>query len=240
MSYIDLHAHVLPGTDDGAETLEESLSMLRMASAHGTKTLAVTPHGAGLTRVRYLEKFENLQSVVSQANIPITLVPGMELMADGSFFDRLKSGDVLPIGDGGFILMEFDPLDPPEWCMKAIQAVKSFGYKPLIAHPERYVILQNEPWRAELWAELGAAMQITRSGIFGVFGHKAAETARSLLARGVVSCVASDGHGTSHRRPILDDVNAWLTERFGAARAAEWLCEAPQKILGCAEQKERV
>ena len=56
MSYIDLHAHVLPGVDDGAETLEASLMMLRMASEHGTKALAVTPHGAGVTKTQYLEK----------------------------------------------------------------------------------------------------------------------------------------------------------------------------------------
>lgn len=232
MNFIDLHAHVLPGADDGAETLEEALSMLRAASAHDTGILAVTPHGAGLTCARYREKFEKLQTTAAQERIPVTLVQGMEFMADSTLFERLKSGDIQPLGSGNFVLIEFDPLDPPTWCMKAVQTIKSYGCVPLIAHPERYVTLQNEPWRAELWAEQGAALQITRSGIFGAFGRRAAETARILLERGVVSCVASDGHGTSHRRPILDDVNAWLTERFGAACAAEWLYEAPRKILG--------
>ena len=235
MSFIDLHAHVLSDTDDGAETFEEALAMLRTASAHGTGVVAVTPHGAGLTRAQYREKFEYLQTTAAQKRIPVTLVPGMEFMADGTLFERLKSGDIQPIGSGNFVLVEFDPLDPPTWCMKAVQTIQSFGYVPLIAHPERYEILQNEPWRAELWAERGAALQVTRSGIFGSFGRRAAETARILLERGVVSCVASDGHGLSNRRPILDDVNVWLTERFGAARAAEWLYEAPRRILGTAK-----
>lgn len=231
MSYIDLHAHVLPGVDDGAETLEASLMMLRMASEHGTKALAVTPHGAGVTKTQYLGKFEHLKAAAARESLPVKLFFGMEMMADGTLFDRLQNGDVQPLGESRFLLVEFDPLDPPEWCMAAIGHIRNCGYTPLIAHPERYVVLQNEPWRAELWTEQGAALQVTRSGIFGAFGQKAAETARVLLRRKLVFCVASDGHGVSHRRPVLEDVNAWLTERFGGAYAARLLYENPHKLL---------
>ena len=98
MSYIDLHAHVLPGVDDGAETLEASLMMLRMASEHGTKALAVTPHGAGVTKTQYLGKF-----------------------------DRLQSGDVQPLGESRFLLVEFDPFDSPEWCAAATEHIRNTG-----------------------------------------------------------------------------------------------------------------
>lgn len=111
---------------------------------------------------------------------------------------------------------------------------------PLIAHPERYVILQNEPWRAELWTERGAALQVTRSGVFGAFGRRAAETARVLLEHDLAFCVASDGHGTAYRRPILEDVNAWLTEHFGAAYAERMLHENPRRILSGEAGKERI
>ena len=99
MSYIDLHAHVLPGVDDGAETLEASLMMLRMASEHGTKALAVTPHGAWVTKTRYLGKFERLKAAAARESLPVKLFFGMEMMADGTLFDRLQSGDVLYTGD---------------------------------------------------------------------------------------------------------------------------------------------
>ena len=143
MSYIDLHAHVLPGVDDGAETLEESLVMLRMASEHGTKALAVTPHGAGVTKTQYLGKFERLKAAAARESLPVKLFFGMEMMADGTLFDRLQIGDVQPLGESRFLLVEFDPLDPPEWCAAAIGHIRKYGYVPLIAHPERYVILQN-------------------------------------------------------------------------------------------------
>ena len=240
MSYIDLHAHVLPGVDDGAETLEESLLMLRMAAEHGTKALAITPHGAGVTKAQYLEKFGQLKTAAARENLPVKLFCGMEMMVDGSLLERLRNDDVQPLGESRFLLVEFDPLDPPEWCMAAIGHIRKCGYVPLIAHPERYVILQNEPWRAELWTEQGAALQVTRSGIFGAFGHRAAETARVLLERDLVFCAASDGHGTAHRRPILEDVNAWLTERFDAAYAARLLYENPRRILCGEAGKERI
>lgn len=155
MSYIDLHAHVLPGVDDGAETLEASLMMLRMASEHGTKALAVTPHGAGVTKTQYLGKFEHLKAAAARESLPVKLFFGMEMMADGTLFDRLQSGDVQPLGESRFLLVEFDPLDSSEWCAAATEHIRKYGYVPLIAHPERYVILQNEPWRAELWTERG-------------------------------------------------------------------------------------
>ena len=162
MSYIDLHAHVLPGVDDGAETLEASLMMLRMASEHGTKALAVTPHGAGVTKTQYLGKFERLKAAAARESLPVKLFFGMEMMADGTLFDRLQSGDMQPLGESRFLLVEFDPLDSSEWCAAATEHIRKYGYVPLIAHPERYVILQNEPWRAELWTERGAALQVTR------------------------------------------------------------------------------
>lgn len=99
MSYIDLHAHVLPGVDDGAETLEASLMMLRMASEHGTKALAVTPHGAGVTKTQYLGKFERLKAAAARESLTVKLFFGMEMMADGTLFDRLQSGDVQPLGE---------------------------------------------------------------------------------------------------------------------------------------------
>ena len=77
MSYIDLHAHVLPGVDDGAETLEASLMMLRMASEHGTKALAVTPHGAGVTKTQYLGKFERLKAAAARESLPVKLFFGI-------------------------------------------------------------------------------------------------------------------------------------------------------------------
>lgn len=240
MSYIDLHAHVLPGVDDGAETLEASLMMLRMASEHGTKALAVTPHGAGVTKTQYLGKFECLKAAAARESLPVKLFFGMEMMADGTLFDRLQSGDVQPLGESRFLLVEFDPLDLPEWCAAATAHIRKYGYVPLIAHPERYVILQNEPWRAELWTERGAALQVTRSGIFGAFGRRAAETARVLLERDLAFCVASDGHGAAYRRPILEDVNAWLTEHFGAAYAERMLHENPRRILSGEAGKERI
>ena len=104
MSYIDLHAHVLPGVDDGAETLEASLMMLRMASEHGTKALAVTPHGAGVTKTQYLGKFERLKAAAARESLPVKLFFGMEMMADGTLFDRLQSGDVQPLGESRFLL----------------------------------------------------------------------------------------------------------------------------------------
>ena len=198
MSYIDLHAHVLPGVDDGAETLEASLMMLRMASEHGTKALAVTPHGAGVTKTQYLGKFERLKAAAARESLPVKLFFGMEMMADGTLFDRLQSGDVQPLGESRFLLVEFDPLDSSEWCAAA------------------------------------------RSGIFGAFGRRAAETARVLLERDLAFCVASDGHGTAYRRPILEDVNAWLTEHFSAAYAERMLHENPRRILSGEAGKERI
>ena len=117
-----------------------------MASEHrGTKAPAVTPHGAGVAQTQYLGKFERLKAAAARESLTVKLFFGMEMMADGTLFDRLQSGDVQPLGESRFLLVEFDPLDSSEWCAAATEHIRKYGYVPLIAHPERYVISQNEP-----------------------------------------------------------------------------------------------
>ena len=167
----------------------------------------------------------------------------MEMMADGTLFDRLQSGDVQPLGESRFLLVEFDPLDSSEWCAAATEHIRKIAVCwPLIADTRSGI--SQFCLKANLGARscdrAGAVLQVTRSGIFGAFGRRAAETARVLLERDLAFCVASDGHGTVYRRPILEDVNAWLAEHFGAAYAERMLHENPRRILSGEAGKERI
>ena len=237
----DMHCHILPGVDDGARDLDESLRMLEAAKAAGVTSIVCTPH----CRDPYFDynamwdAFELLRAHAD--GFPLSMgfeVNHAKLMDLGLAWVSRLAFD----GSDEFLLelstragkLEFQQYE------RTIFELQGMGYTVIIAHPERYVILQNEPWRAELWTERGAVLQVTRSGIFGAFGRRAAETARVLLERDLAFCVASDGHGTVYRRPILEDVNAWLAEHFGAAYAERMLHENPRRILSGEAGKERI
>lgn len=141
----DWHSHILPGVDDGVQTMEESLAILQQYEVLGVKAVWLTPHimeDIPNTTMRLKERFAELQQAYPG---PVALHLAAENMLDHLFEERLESNDLLPIGDAGNrLLVETSYFNPPMNLYETLERIKSKGYYPVLAHPERYVYMAIE------------------------------------------------------------------------------------------------
>lgn len=229
---IDLHAHVLPGVDDGAATLEQSLEMLRDMSADGTRAVAATPHVRAdhPTTPETMERLvEELRAAARAARIAIDVLPGGEL--DLAFLRTLDKGALSRFGLGGnrrLLLLEFPyagwPLDLPDTLFQ----LRLRGFAALLAHPERNPEVQEAPERLRPLVEAGALVQLTAASVDGRLGRRAQACALALLDAGLAHVLASDAHAPTLRQAGLSDAVAAL----GDERLARWLADdVPAALL---------
>lgn len=227
---IDLHSHILPGMDDGARDTETALHMAVLAVRSGVGTMVVTPHcvSGGAEQVR--ERLTRLRAAVEATGIPLRLYSGMEIFGSPNTAALLRSGELLTIHGSRYPLIEFAFESDGEEETEILHRVLQAGYIPLVAHPERYRYIQEDPDLVNLWARMGCRFQINRGSLLGRFGTAAMETAWALTYRGFATVVASDAHSAVQRTPWMRDVREQLERRI-SPEAAWLLQENPRRIL---------
>jgi protein-tyrosine phosphatase len=233
---IDLHAHILPGLDDGPETIDASLAMARVATAAGTRAVATTCHINHLFGVQPADLEagrEALGARLEQEGIELELLPGGEIAPE-----RLPDLDDetlarIALGGSSTVLLEC-PFTPVGGTMDRMVAnLQGRGFGVLLAHPERSPTFQHDPSRLEALVERGAYAQVTTGSFAGEFGETARRTAVAMLERGIVHVLASDAHDAVHRPPDLHA--AGLDEA-----QTEWMAEAaPAAIVAGTALPER-
>jgi len=229
---IDIHSHILPGLDDGALSMSETLEMIEIARATGTTALVASPHAD--TEYTYEpERIEELLAEArAQAGPGIALVRGCDFHLMLSNIEAaLKSPSRYTIGGKCYLLMELsDMLIFPN--TGAIWTeLEAAGMRIILTHPERNPLLRQRLELIEEWVAQGRYMQVTAQSLLGVFGPKAYEFAVKLLDRGLVHFLASDGHNVKHRPPRLDQGFDWVAKKY-SPRLAHLLCvEHPRAVL---------
>lgn len=190
---IDIHSHILPGIDDGARTLEESVDMLREAAAAGVSILYATPHAR--RHVDWRAVHAAYQAVAREAlRLGIQLRLGTEILYD--LLIRL-SGDELPYycyQNSKTLLLEFHSQIIPHRWEHTLSALKQAGYQVIVAHPERYRFIQRKPGIAMEFGRYGALLQLDVESLAAKPWDGARRAARRLLGEGVASFIASDAH----------------------------------------------
>lgn len=233
---IDLHAHLLPGVDDGPGSRTEAVALGRAASAAGTRTAAATPHIDYLYDVvpaQLGERLRGLRAALEEAGVPLEVVSGGELAPER--VGELSGEDLAAIGLGGgpWILLECPlasgagPLSP------AVAHLQGLGFRVLLAHPERSPAVQRDQRELRRLVESGARCALTASAFVGRFGRPAQRLAERLLHEGLAHVLTSDAHDDRARSPDLRPGLAAATR--GVDRGdllARWLTEeAPAAIL---------
>lgn len=210
MMLCDLHTHILPGVDDGAQSLEQALEMLENAVASDVSTLVMTPHCnvpgvEGNYRSRLMEeRFAQVRQAAEK--LPIDIALGAEVRVTEELPALLQSERVYTLNGSRYLLTEF-PVDFPQAGFSdALKRILALGYIPLVAHPERYFAVWDRPGMVEAWLDMGCHIQITGGSIVGEYGKTVAAAARFLLKNDFVACVASDAHGIHRRSNFLLDV----------------------------------
>ena len=234
MKFCDLHTHVLPGVDDGAQTMEYALEMLCNAAASDVELLAVTPHCNRTSEMgNYLDeeltdRFLQLQQAAK--DIPVRMVLGAEVFADKLLPRLLQQKKIPTIHSSRYLLMEF-PMDAnPGYIQDMLQSILALGYIPLIAHPERYLSVCKMPQIVMPWLDMGCHLQLTGGSVVGEYGKTVQHTAAFLLQQDLVACIASDAHGLHHRSNFLLDVYDHLCLRYSKAYAQCLMYENPVRI----------
>lgn len=204
---IDIHCHIVPGIDDGSGNLGTSLKMLEIAEKSGLSTIITTPH---YIKNRFENSFksivqavEELNKEISKNNIQVQLLPGQEVMVDKYTLDLYKQGELGCLNNSQYMLIEF-PMDVlPEDALDIIYELKLLRIKPIIAHPERYMYLQEKLTGVNKFIEEKCLFQINAASITGLFGKKVSETAIKLIENGVCQFIASDAHSAGGRSPDI-------------------------------------
>ena len=228
---IDLHSHILPGLDDGARDMETALHMADIAVQSGVSAVVVTPHCVSDRVEQVRKRLADLQSAVRAEGIPIRLYSGMEIFGRPDTAALLRAGRLLTINGSRYPLIEFDFDTDGEEETAVLHSVIQAGYTPLVAHPERYRCIQEDPEQVNLWARMGCRFQVNRGSLLGRFGPEAREVAWALTGRGFATVVSSDAHSATRRTPWLRDVWEQLELRLSPA-AAMWLLEEnPRRII---------
>ncbi|MBQ9833166.1 MAG: hypothetical protein IJO48_05470 [Clostridia bacterium] len=234
---IDLHSHILPGADDGASSMDMALSMLEAAASCGVRKIAATVHCniPGRNSNYYTEalaqKFRLLQDNIKDAEIPIELLPGMEVFANSDVPELLKKGKLLTLNCTKYLLMEFGFNESVPFTFSIIQELISMGCVPVVAHPERYPFVQRDPNIVFEWMRIGACTQINKGSLLGRFGTSVGETAMQLLQHDMATIIASDAHDTHSRTTCMKDSYEYVQSIFGDDYAQVLFFENPRRII---------
>jgi len=230
---IDLHTHIVPGVDDGAQTLGESLAMARAALADGIRQVVATPHSpfAGMSRDEFGQRLESLRQALAGQGANLEVHPGAEVSLEPDTLRWLAEGLAWPIGTTRYVLVELPFFVLPPYAEDLIFRLQVEGYKPILAHPERNAPLAAKPERLQALVERGVLVQITTTSILGGFGAQAKSAAAAFLERGLVHVLASDAHSANHRPPLLTE-GARAAERIIGPEAWNLVNTNPAAILG--------
>jgi tyrosine-protein phosphatase YwqE len=194
---------LLPGVDDGVQTPEETLQILFLYEQLGVREVWLTPHimeEIPNTPVRLQERFQELQELY-HGNVQLYLAS--ENMLDSLFEERLESGNLLPIGkDGKHLLVETSYFNPPYGMSNILLRIKAHGYTPVLAHPERYVYMQQEDYRQLVG--MGVKLQLNITSLVGLYGPAAKHKAEWLLKEGAYTLTGTDTHRLSVFAEVIE------------------------------------
>lgn len=233
---VDIHCHILPSFDDGAENLEESLEMARMAYRSGVTDVAATSHfmgtmegleGLSLMRQRYTE----LMLEIKKADIPLRLHPGAEIFCTPQTPELARMGKLPTLGSGNYVLTEFYFDESFDFMDTMLTDIAAEGYRIVVAHPERYGVIQHNPELVQRWVRLGYVLQMNKGSVLGAFGSRAKHAANALLEMGLAHLFASDAHSYRSRTPHMGQIRQWAQEHCDEWYAQILLERNPRRIL---------
>lgn len=202
---VDMHSHVLPGIDDGAQTPEESIVLIKKMMELGITKIIATPH----VMIDYYrndhESINNaltiLKAELANQNIKIDISAAAEHYFDESFEKRIDEGKLLTM-PGNYVLFEISFISPPQNLLMIIQRMITLGYKPILAHPERYNYMDIDQLRRIRM--MGCNLQLNTISLTGYYGKTTRKMAEDLVDADMVDFISSDMHHPRHAQALED------------------------------------
>lgn len=220
---IDLHCHILPGIDDGAQNLEESIEMAEHAIKQGITHILCTPHHNNRRyynqKSKVMASVASLQKELTKRNLPLVLFEGQEIRITGDLIDEIQRDEILFTDrQRRYLLIEFPTLEIPLYAKKLFFELLKQGKTPVLVHPERYVYFRKDPNQLIPFLEMGCLAQLTAPSYVGRFGKEIQKTAKKMVKHHLVQMVASDAHSVTNRPFYLKECYEEITKDFGNER----------------------
>jgi len=217
---VDIHCHILPGIDDGAADLYDSLNMASLAAKSGVKAIVATPHcNVPESPPNYFdEHFRNLllktRKAIEKEGIPVKLLGGMEVFATYDLPDLIKDGKILTLNQSRYMLIEFGFYEEPEFAEIMVRRLKELKIIPVIAHPERYEFIKDDIEFAKQLKATGCIFQANKGSFLGRYGSSTEKCAFELINQGLIDVIASDAHNPDIRTPHMTSAYKKLSDKY--------------------------
>ncbi len=217
---IDIHSHILPGIDDGARTMEDSINMAKLAVSEGIHTIIATPHHMNgqyeNERVDILHRVDELNKHLKQENIDLHVLPGQENRIYGEMVEDYQNEKLLPLNRvSPYIFIEFPSSSVPRYADRLLYELQNEGLIPLIVHPERNAEIVERPDRLYNLVKNGAATQLTASSLTGYFGKNIQKFSQQLIEANLTHFIASDAHNIHNRSFKMEEAMDTLEKKYG-------------------------
>jgi tyrosine-protein phosphatase YwqE len=206
--FVDIHNHILPGIDDGANSVAESLELIQAFGDLGIQKFIATPHilqplypNTPETIKRAHQKL--LEALMDENRTNVSIEPAAEHMIDEGFEDLLEKGDYMPI-KGSYLLVEMSYLQPSLYFDEAIIEITKKGLTPILAHPERYLYLHQTPKKYQEYKSKGILFQMNMLSLGEYYGKDVKRMGQKLLQEGMIDFIASDMHNMRHMNALRE------------------------------------
>ena len=198
---VDIHSHLIPGIDDGSQTMDQTIAMLAKFQSLGYKKVITTPHVMSdsfpNTSENILAGLEDVRSEIKKVGLTIEIEAAAEYYFDETFVAKIKAKDLLTFGDN-YVLLEFAFHSPPQYIDQMFFELQSRGYRPVVAHFERYMYYLGKIDRAIEWRQKGINIQININSLSGHYGPDIKKQAERLIDAGEFDFIGTDCHRIEH------------------------------------------
>lgn len=241
--YIDIHSHILPAIDDGAENMEQTIRMIKIAYQEGIRTIIATPHyyqGRSMTsKQSMVDSLNQVKAFILASKeeetkenlLTMKLELGCEIYYSHDCVNLLKEGQIPTLAGSRYVLVEFSPLVEGRYMKNALQEFLLEGYQPIIAHIERYQNVAKDMDKIEEFIEMGAYVQVNAMSITGEAGRSYQKATKKLLKQHWVHMIGTDAHSDGGRAPMIQKCAGYIKMKYGEEYAQELLIDNPKKIL---------
>jgi protein-tyrosine phosphatase len=216
---VDIHCHILPGVDDGARDLSESIEMAKVAVQQGIHTIVATPHHLNNryenSKQSILARVEELNRVLLDEKIDIKILPGQEVRIHGELAEGYDLGEILSVNHTQYVLVEFSSNHVPRYTETLFYDLQNKGLIPVIVHPERNQEIIENPEILYNLVQKGALSQVTASSVTGHFGKKIMKFSYQLIEANLTHFLASDAHNTRSRTFNLREAYDLIQMKYG-------------------------
>lgn len=220
---LDLHCHILPGVDDGAQTINDSIEMAKVAVSEGITHILATPHHQKLQwnndKKKVTQKTTEFQKVLDYHQIDLTVFPGQEVSLYGELVTDIEKDNILFTDEScTYILIELPTTSIPSYTERLFYDLQSHGKIPIIVHPERNHSIIEHPNRLKNFIDKGALAQLTAASYTGGFGKKIEKLSKQLIEANLVHFIASDAHNVTNRSFHMKEAYDLLAKEYGRSK----------------------